>query len=136
MDLAIEALRQESPLTLTELSQRVGVPGSNLSAAISKAIPEGRPIHRVERGVYAYGVEELELENAGQVVAAEETKRTYHPPGEAAREASRIRKVRNLANDLILALDELNRWTTKLEAKARAYDKVQLTINGRVEDPL
>jgi hypothetical protein len=154
IDLVYEALRKANlPLTLGELADRTGVPKNQISAAIAKAIPEGGPIHREAHGVYAYGVEDYPhpddvpltdaqisadaaVQEDRRVAAVEGGTRGYTPPGEGAKQIAHVRKVRQRIKDLDDALTDLHHYLMKVEAKARAYDKVQLTINGRVEDPL
>ena len=125
IDLVLEALRKQSPLTLTELAEYTGIKSNQISAAISKAGPEGQPVHRVGRGQYAYGVEGSEpLESDAQVSVARESESTLSAGARA------MHALRDFVNVLPVALGELEHYVAKLEAKAEAYDRVRLAVNG------
>jgi len=149
IDLIYEVMRKRGkPMSLKEICDATGIVTGSVSALLSTAIGEGQPVERVERGVYAMTktpavvVDEIKSEHEivamktdGSFVMADGAETTPSPVN-TTKENGRIRRVRQRMDDLDRALNELSFYMTKLEAKARAYDKIQYAVNGHVEDPM
>lgn len=146
LELALEVLTRAYPnsVPVGVISSALGHETSQVvSTAMSKALAAGdERFVRTDRGVYraAVTMTVTALENEDVMFAAGRTVDEHlaeieeEPP--ARKEAGRIRRVRQRITDLERALDDLSHYMTKVEAKARAYDKIQYAMNGVVEDPM
>jgi prefoldin subunit 5 len=143
LEQALEVLENAYPATVYvgDIASAIGDKDSQqVSTALSKALTAGdERFVRTDRGVYRYAkvvetrppLDEVRDDEATDVVQVDEM--TEEPP---RKEQGRIRRVRQRIKDLEYALDDLSSYMTKVEAKARAYDKIQYAMNGVVVDPL
>lgn len=112
-----------------------GLENKQVATALAAMARKNNPrVERLSRGAYRAYRARMTVDEIVEDI--ETKKREYVPPSEDALERGRVRKIRGKMAELDALLGDLDRYITKLEAKGRAYDKIQLAINGVVVDPL